>query len=318
MASIGSAFAQASQQARKANEQRYTQGMGLWDEIIQRYQPGGGFGAGAMASYERGKTRAVGAGMQQLVSSGLANTTVAATIGKKYEEEVGTPFKLQLQDVQSQRLSEAQSGKAGFIERRTDVGPDAGLAAQMGQQMGYAQGIQAGGYGQTSGRNRGFGSSSPGAGAARRREAAKDRASAEKIAGMQYGGGGGGGRAGAGGFQSSYNPAGLNMEQLYGPGTGEEPLQPTGAGGEAKAAVVGSPEWIAERKKMYGEGYTYGAYDMAGYAQYKQQARQQAGTKVSDLMGLDQWHRWKKTTGASNVGTTSYASKGGGFGGRGF
>lgn len=141
------AFSGAAAQATAANEARYAQGMGLWDEIIQRYQPGGGYGEGALASYERGKTRAVGAGMQQLVSSGLANTTVAATIGKKYEEEVGTPFKLQLQDVQSQRLSEAQAGKAGFIERRTDAYPSAGLAAQLGQQTGYAQGIQAGGYG---------------------------------------------------------------------------------------------------------------------------------------------------------------------------
>ncbi len=250
MASIGSAFAQASQQARKANEQRYTQGMGLWDEIIQRYQPGGGFGAGAMASYERGKTKAVGAGMQQLVSSGLANTTVAATIGKKYEEEVGTPFKLQLQDVQSQRLTEAQAGKAGFIERRSDVGPDPGLVAGLGQQAGYAQGIQAGGYG----------------GGSTKKPWGSEFSSG--LGGFGGRGGGGGGstgtqgpgykatRAGQKPGMGTYNPAGLNMEQLYGSATYGEPGGPAGPpapegyqpGGEAQLkTALNIPEGIQTR-----------------------------------------------------------------------
>ncbi len=140
-------FSEAANRARRANEERYAQGLSLWDEIIQRYQPGGAFGAGAMASYERGKTKAVGAGMQQLVSAGLANTTVAATIGKKYEEEVGTSFRTQLADIEMGRLSEAQAGKAGFVERREDVGPDPNVVARAGQQAGYAQGAQTGGSG---------------------------------------------------------------------------------------------------------------------------------------------------------------------------
>ncbi len=303
---MANAFTAAAAKATAANEERYSQGMGLWDEIIKRYQPGGGYGAGALASYERGKTGAVGAGMQQLVSSGLANTTVAATIGKKYEEEVGTPFKLQLQDVQSQRLSEAQAGKAGFIERRTDAYPDPGLAASLGSQVGYAQGMQAGGYGQQdSGPSPwdpdflggGWGVSTPWG------RNVTSRSGGGTTAG---GGGGGTGRTGGGGgFTSTYNPAGLNMEQLGGPATYGEPggpagpplpegFSPTGTGGEAKAP---GPQyegdiWYLQRAAGFGEG-------REGYKKWEASLNKQAKAP-------------------SKVGTTSYAAKGGGFGGRGF
>lgn len=229
-------FGEAANRARRANEERYAQGLGLWDEIIQRYQPGGGFGAGAIASYERSKTRALGAGMQQLVSSGLANTTVAATIGKKYEEEVGTPFKLQLQDVQSQRLSEAQTGKAGFVERRTDQGPDPGLVARLGQQVGQAQGIQAGGLGSGLVRNQPF-PESAGIAAQFARQISRGGSGSTSYQGANYQATRGGQEPGMG----TYNPAGLNMEQLYGSPTYGEPGGPAGPPApEGYSPVVGA------------------------------------------------------------------------------
>lgn len=250
------AFSNAAAQARQANLQRYEQGMGLWDEIIQQYQPGGGFGAGAMAAYERGKTKAVGAGMQQLVSSGLANTTVAATIGKKYEEEVGTPFRLQLQDVQSQRLTEAQAGKAGFIERRTDQYPDAGMAAGLGQQAGYAQGIQAGGYGGSTT----YGDAWSGSG---RREEMPQAPSTPGITGAQTRGG------------QPYQYGGPNIGQIrY---QGEEPFSPTGTGGEPKAPGTQDAEYQKYLKDwqerivptMVNRGYEASEITPASYERFK-------------------------------------------------
>ena len=220
------AFAAAATKARAANEERYKQGMSLWDQIIQRYQPGGGFGAGAEASYERGKTQAIGAGMQQLVSSGLANTTVAATMGKKYEEEVGTPFRAQLEDMRMGRLSGAQEGKAGFIERREDVGPSGQLAMQSGYQAGMAQGAQARGDKGPSPWDEdflggGWGVSTPWG------KNYTPRSSSGSTGVSGGGGGGGTGRKNTP-FTSSYNPAGLNMEQFGPQPTYGEPGGPAG------------------------------------------------------------------------------------------
>ena len=286
---MANAFTAAAAKATAANEERYSQGMGLWDEIIKRYQPGGGYGAGALASYERGKTGAVGAGMQQLVSSGLANTTVAATIGKKYEEEVGTPFKLQLQDVQSQRLSEAQAGKAGFIERRTDAYPDPGLAASLGSQVGYAQGMQAGGYGgmQDNYTLPGF---------------KEDWMSSKSSFGGGGGGGGGGtitGKPGATRAGGAYDPGAgrtldINRITYQGEASRAGEFSPTGTGGEAKAPgpQYEGDVWWKQRAAGFGEGHE-------GYKKWEASLNKQAKAP-------------------SKVGTTSYAAKGGGFGGRGF
>ncbi|KKM72157.1 hypothetical protein LCGC14_1423390 [marine sediment metagenome] len=234
---MANAFTAAAAKATAANEERYSQGMGLWDEIIKRYQPGGGYGTGALASYERGKTGAVGAGMQQLVSSGLANTTVAATIGKKYEEEVGTPFKLQLQDVQSQRLSEAQAGKAGFIERRTDAYPDPGLAASLGSQVGYAQGMEAGGYGgmQDNYTLPGFkegwmSSSSPFGGGTSRSPSPTGSSGGGTITGKP-----GATRAGGGYDPGAGRTLDIGRITYQGEASRAGEFSPTGTGGEAKA-----------------------------------------------------------------------------------
>ena len=91
---------------------------------------------GTEAQLERGRTKSVAQGMQALVSSGLASTTQAAGLGKKFEEEVGAPVRLQAQDIASERLSGAERDKAGFIERREDVGPDYATIAGLTQQIG--------------------------------------------------------------------------------------------------------------------------------------------------------------------------------------
>jgi len=126
-------YAAASEAAKQANISRYQQGLDIWKSIEAQYLPGGGFGQGALATYERTKERDIARASQSLVSSGLYGTTITAGLGKKYEEEVGQPFKLNLEDIRQQRLSEARGGMAGFIERREDVAPDPGLYANLMQ-----------------------------------------------------------------------------------------------------------------------------------------------------------------------------------------
>lgn len=129
-----------SEAARAANLKRYEQAMAIYDEIISRYRPGGAFEAKTLGELEKRKTREVGAEKQELISSGLAGTTVMGGVGRRWEEEVGAPARLQLEDILMQRLSQAQLGKAEFMERREDVYPDYSLAAQLATQYGAAGG----------------------------------------------------------------------------------------------------------------------------------------------------------------------------------
>lgn len=72
---------------------------------MAQYAPGGGFGKGIEAGLERGRTKALASGMQSLVSTGLAGTTMAAGLGKKYEEEVAAPTRLRLESMRAERIS---------------------------------------------------------------------------------------------------------------------------------------------------------------------------------------------------------------------
>jgi hypothetical protein len=137
-------YEQSYAQARQANEERYQQGMGILDQAIERYQPGGGFGEGAMAQYEQGKTQAMAQGMQSLVNSGLSNTTISATLPLAYEQEVGTPFRLQLEDMRMQNLTQAEGAKTSFIEARKDPYPDFGMFAQLAMQAATNPNTQGG------------------------------------------------------------------------------------------------------------------------------------------------------------------------------
>jgi len=106
----------------------------IYDEIIRRYAPGGAFEQRYLGELERRKTREVGRETQQLISSGLYGTTVLGGVPRRWEEEVGGPERLKLEDIQMQRLSEAQASKAGFIA------PDYGMVAQLASQIGAGGG----------------------------------------------------------------------------------------------------------------------------------------------------------------------------------
>ena len=125
--------------ARRANELRYAQLMNIYNRVIARTQPGGAFEKAGLAEIETARTKGVGQETQQMISSGMYGTTTTAGIGRGWEKEVGAPARLRLEDIMERRLTEAQLGKAGAIERREDVYPDVGTYAQYTSQAAAAR-----------------------------------------------------------------------------------------------------------------------------------------------------------------------------------
>ena len=117
--------------AKKANLQRYSQMMDIWNKVIARSEPGGAFEKAGLGEIEKAKTKGVGKETQSLISGGMYGTTTTAGVGRKWEADVGAPARLRLEDIMEQRLSTAQIGKAGAIERREDVYPDYNALLQM-------------------------------------------------------------------------------------------------------------------------------------------------------------------------------------------
>ncbi len=132
-------FQAQQEKANLANELRYRQGLDIFDRIIKQQETGGTLQKATEVAIGRGRTKSVAQGMQALVSSGLVSTTQAAGLGKKYEEEVGVPARLQAADISQQRLNQALTGKAGFIERREDIGPDFATIAGLAKSIGAGQ-----------------------------------------------------------------------------------------------------------------------------------------------------------------------------------
>ncbi len=89
----------------------------LLDEIIQRYQPGGEFGKEALATLETRKGKTLAKQGQSLVTAGLGGSTIGAGLGKKFEEDVGTPFRLGVEEQRLGALTQAMQAKAGYLER---------------------------------------------------------------------------------------------------------------------------------------------------------------------------------------------------------
>jgi len=107
---------------------------GLLDQVVETYAPGGAYLKGAEAMLGREKQKYLGSATQQLISSGLYGTTMAAGLPKKWEEEVGMPSRLKLEDIRTQAYTGALGQKASFIESISEQVPSyetiAGLTSQ--------------------------------------------------------------------------------------------------------------------------------------------------------------------------------------------
>lgn len=94
-----------------------------------QYQPGGGFGRGIEAGLERGRVKAVSAGMQNLVSAGLASTTMAGGLGMRYEEEVAAPTRAGLEGERARAISGIEMAEAGMGFQAGQAGLQRGFQA---------------------------------------------------------------------------------------------------------------------------------------------------------------------------------------------
>ena len=126
---------QMTQDVNAANKEREKEIRGIMDEIIQMYQPGGAYGAGTEAMLNRQKQKDIASATGSLVSSGLFGTTLTAGLPKKWEEEIGVPSRMKLEDVRYGALTSALQAKAQFIENIQNEFPDYGMLSQL-----YAQG----------------------------------------------------------------------------------------------------------------------------------------------------------------------------------
>lgn len=97
------------------------------------YEPGGGFGKGVEAGLERGRVKAMASGMQGLVGAGLAGTTMAGTLGKKFEEEVGAPTRLGVEERRAQAISGIEMQQAGMGFQAGQTGAQRSLQLYMAQ-----------------------------------------------------------------------------------------------------------------------------------------------------------------------------------------
>lgn len=107
--------------------------MSALQRAMEYYQPGGGYGKGVEAGLERGRTKAVAGGMQSLVSAGLAGTTMAAGLGKKYEEEVGMPARARVEETRAGALSGLEAMKAQIIQGATESARSRALQTYLAQ-----------------------------------------------------------------------------------------------------------------------------------------------------------------------------------------
>lgn len=120
--------------ARLSNIERRKQIEAIYSGIIGKYEAGGAFEKAGLQEIETARTRGVGQEMQQMISSGLYGTTTAAGVPRKWETEVGQPARLRLEDIMMQRLTSAQTEKAGFMERIEEPYPDYATMAGLTQQ----------------------------------------------------------------------------------------------------------------------------------------------------------------------------------------
>lgn len=144
-------------QANKANEARYQAGLaelsGSRDLMRSLYEQAGttlsGLGESAKTDIEMGAQRALGAGRQSLISSGLGNTTIAAGLPRGVEEDRRRSMERVEEGQAQQRVglmtqqAGAEMGGAGqiadFISARQDRGPDMGLYANLLASMAAGQ-----------------------------------------------------------------------------------------------------------------------------------------------------------------------------------
>lgn len=126
-----SQFQTQAEEARAANEARYTEGKDIYSQIAGMFGPESSYGQSYLQQYDTTKKQALANQLQSLITSGLGNVTTTSNLETAYEGQVGVPFRTQLADLMMSKRAEALGNLAGFIERREDVAPSPELLANL-------------------------------------------------------------------------------------------------------------------------------------------------------------------------------------------
>lgn len=86
------------------------------------YEPGGGYGKGVEAAIARGRKKAVSVGAQELVGAHLAGTTMVGGLGTRYEEEVGMPARMGVEEERARALANLEVTGAGMQFQAGEAG----------------------------------------------------------------------------------------------------------------------------------------------------------------------------------------------------
>lgn len=116
-------FQQKETKALAANKKREAEIRNIYSNLIAQSKTGGAAKVAGLAEIERGKTQAIGAGTQQMISSGLYGTTTAASVSVQAENQASLS-RLKLEDILQQRTEQLKLGQAGFVERIENPYPD--------------------------------------------------------------------------------------------------------------------------------------------------------------------------------------------------
>lgn len=138
-----SQYQQSYNQARQANESRYSQILQGYDDRYSRGMANlEGLGQTEALDINRRYTQMGASEQQGLVGRGLGNTTVANSVARGVESDRTRQLGALNERVRAQRLgldAGLSQDKLAFMERRTDAYPDANLLAQLASQYGASQ-----------------------------------------------------------------------------------------------------------------------------------------------------------------------------------
>ena len=123
-------------QTNAKNKAREDEVRAMLDEVIGMYRPGGTYGQGVEKQLDIERTKALSSGGQALISSGLFNTTGFAGLSQQFEQQVGMPTRMKLEDLRMDKLQGALGQKAQFVTDIQDTAPDYRLLAELMREGG--------------------------------------------------------------------------------------------------------------------------------------------------------------------------------------
>tara|TARA_R110000803_G_C11989495_1_gene321972 strand:- start:30217 stop:30810 length:594 start_codon:yes stop_codon:yes gene_type:complete len=124
----------ARNSANAANEKRYQEILGNYDQMTKNAEHFGNFERNMI---DRRTAQGNASDAQGLISKGLYNTTTQANLqrGRDFDANLAN---MGVGENVLQQLNQILGGKSGAIERRTDLGPSDDLISRLSQALGQS------------------------------------------------------------------------------------------------------------------------------------------------------------------------------------